>query len=58
MIGLASIFLGSIYTNTSLAKIYQINYKHQYPIYKQEYYQAYAVWQGENKYLGYENILS
>ncbi|MEH6990884.1 hypothetical protein [Cytobacillus firmus] len=56
MIGLASIFLGSIYTNTSVAKIYQINYKHQYPIYKREYYQAYAVWQGENKYLGYENI--
>ncbi|MCS0824683.1 hypothetical protein NX029_11940 [Cytobacillus firmus] len=56
MIGIASIFLGSMYTNSSAARLYQINYKHQYPIYKREYYQAYAVWEGKQTYLGYKNI--
>ncbi|KAF0817640.1 MULTISPECIES: hypothetical protein [unclassified Cytobacillus] len=56
MIGIASILLGSIYTNSSAARLYQINYKHQYPIYKREYYQAYAVWEGKQIYLGYKNI--
>ncbi|MBD1383621.1 hypothetical protein [Metabacillus arenae] len=55
VIGVASLLLGSAYTNTSVAKVYKTAYKHKYPIYKRDHFRAYAVYQGNNIFLGTEN---
>ncbi|MEK3990524.1 hypothetical protein [Robertmurraya sp. FSL R5-0851] len=53
--GIASILIGSMYSNTSVAKVYKTTYTHQYPIYRRDHFQVYAVYNGNNIFLGTEN---
>jgi|GEM_PF-6969732 len=52
--GIVSLWVGSQYTNSSVAKVYKVFYEHEtYPsLYKMESHHCYAVWEGEDKFLG------
>ncbi|MEM0333656.1 MAG: hypothetical protein QXX30_04340 [Candidatus Aenigmatarchaeota archaeon] len=56
LFGAAALLLNSAFTNSSVAKFYKMRYNHATlpQIYRHEAYHCYAVWQGQDHFLGVE----
>lgn len=54
LISTAATLIASSYSNTSVAKVYKTSWQHDSYIYRMETYMVYAVYQGNDHYLGWE----
>lgn len=54
MISVAAMLIASTYSNTSVAKVYKTSWNHNTNLYRMETLMVYAVYQGSDHYLGWE----